>query len=170
MNEEWKDIENYKGLYQISNIGRVRSLSRFQSRTERLLKGEIDNRGYVRVRLSFKNRTQKFQVHRLVALGFIPNPQNKPQINHINGNKSNNIYTNLEWCTESENMIHAFKTGLQSLSGEKNNQSKLRESEVREIKELLLAGVYHKDIALKYNMSRRCITDINLKKTWCNVV
>jgi len=164
--EIWKDISGYKDCYQVSDFGRVKSLSRFQSTTERILKGESDNRGYIRVRLSTHNETKKYQVHRLVSLAFIPNPENKLQINHISGITSDNHYKNLEWCTQSENMIHAFKIGLQSIKGEKNHQSKLTEKQLIEIRDLLKNGTFHKDIAIKFNVSRRCITDINLNKTW----
>ena len=168
-NEIWKDISGYEGLYQISNYGKIKSLSRFQSATERILKSEINKCGYVRIRLSYKNVSKKYQVHRIVALTFIPNPENKPCVNHINGIKSDNRAKNLEWCTNSENMKHAFKNGLQSLDGEKNNMSKLTESNVIEIKNLLSNGIFHKDIALLYNVSRRCITDINKGLTWKNI-
>jgi len=169
MKEIWKDITGYKDIYQVSNLGRVKSLSRFQSKTEIILKGEIDKRGYKRVRLSKDNTTKKFQIHRLVSLAFIDNINNKPQINHIDGNPSNNNVNNLEWCTQSENQIHAFKTGLQSASGENNTQSKLTIYDVADIKQLLEIGVFHREIAKLYGVSRRCITDINRKKTWAFV-
>ena len=168
--EIWKPISGYEGLYEVSNLGRVKSLSRFQSTTERILKGEYDNRGYYRVRLSKENITKKFQIHRLVASVFIKNPSFvRLQINHIDGNPSNNNVSNLEWCTHSENMKHAFKTGLQSLKGEKNTQSKLTEPDIIYIRKLLRYGVYQKDIAKEFGVSRRCITDINIGKTWCSV-
>ena len=123
--EIFVDIKGYEGYYQISNFGKVKSVSRFQSTTERILKQEFDKKGYKRVRLSINNKSKKFQVHRLVAIAFIDNPYNKPEINHKDGITFNNCFLNLEWCTHSENMKHAFKIGLQSFKGEKNNQSKL---------------------------------------------
>lgn len=107
MKEIWKDIINYEGLYQISNFGNIRS-----SYTNKLLKPSEDKFGYVRFS-AIKDKKQKtLRIHRLVALYFIPNKNNYSQINHIDGNKSNNHYTNLEWCTDSENKKHAYKIGL----------------------------------------------------------
>lgn len=131
--EVWKDIEGYEGLYQISNVGNVKSLARakkdtlgrIQSIKEKILKAAADKDGYFRVVLQ-KNGEKKNKIaHRLVAQAFIPNPDNKPQINHIDGNKQNNRLSNLEWCTLAENRIHAFNTGLQFVhKGEKNHLSK----------------------------------------------
>ena len=166
MDKKVKNIIGYEGDYIISNSGNVVSVSRPQSRMVRILKGEVDDRGYKRVRLSRGSKTKKYQIHRLVAIAFIPNPSNKPCVNHIDGNPSNNNVTNLEWCTNSENMKHAFKTGLQSLKGEKNTQSKLTKPDVLQIKELLSKGELHKNIATVFNVSRRCITDINIGNTW----
>lgn len=93
MEEIWKDIEGYEGLYQVSNMGRVKSL-----KNDIILKPYI-LRGYEKV-LLYKNKKRKhFQIHRLVAMAFIPNPDNKPQVNHKDENKTNNCVDNLEWCT-----------------------------------------------------------------------
>lgn len=110
MEEEWKDIEGYEGLYQISNLGRVKSLERI---VERIGKGKIlvnerirnvtNCRGYLQVKL-FKNKKYRmFFVHRLVAQAFIPNPNNYPEVNHKDENKENNRVDNLEWCTTEYN-------------------------------------------------------------------
>jgi hypothetical protein len=112
--EEYRDIPNYLGLYQISNLGNVKSLPKRIGGKERLLKQEIvrrDHTNYRRVTLSKDGITQRFQVHRLVAQAFIDNPLNKPQVNHLDNNGENNCSTNLEWATGSENMIHAQKQG-----------------------------------------------------------
>ena len=106
-NEEiWKDIEGYEGLYQISDKGRVKSL-RFGK--EKILKSVIDKKNYLQVVL-YKNKIKKhFQVHRLVALAFISNPQNYPQVNHKDENPSNNNLENLEWCTSKYNINYGTR-------------------------------------------------------------
>lgn len=115
MQEVWKNIKGYEGLYQISNLGRIKSLPRNGTKPiETIKKTTVDKYGYLRVSLSNKNKRKKVLVHRLVAQAFISNPQNKPQVNHIDGNKKNNVLENLEWCTNSENMKHAYKIGLET--------------------------------------------------------
>ena len=116
--EIWKDIKNYEGLYKISNTGKIRSVERYvRSNTgERLVKGrirksKIDN-GYEKIILSKNSKPTTVRVHRLVAQTFIPNPDNKPQVNHIDGNKLNNHVDNLEWVTGDENIKHAINIGL----------------------------------------------------------
>ena len=100
-NEEiWKDIEGYDGLYQISDKGRVKSL---KFGKEKILKLQKDTNGYLQVRLSKNGKQKMFQIHRLVALAFISNPQNYPQVNHKDENPSNNNLKNLEWCTVEYN-------------------------------------------------------------------
>lgn len=120
MSEIWKDIVNYEGLYQVSNLGNVRSLS-FGARNIRksnkikLLKQSPTNCGYLKVQL-YKNGYKMFYVHRLVAIAFLPNPENKKQINHIDGNKQNNNVLNLEWSSASDNQKHAIRHGLRTPS------------------------------------------------------
>ena len=110
MEEIWKDIEGWDGIYQVSNLGRVKSLSRMLSNTkgvfmskERILKHGKDKNGYHRVNLYYNNRYTTFPIHRLVAIAFIPNPSNYPMVNHKDENKDNNCVSNLEWCTSKYN-------------------------------------------------------------------
>lgn len=109
MNKEiWKDIEGYEGLYQVSNQGNVRSLERIDS-LGRLVKGKIlkpwiSKNGYIMIKLGRSHR--HLLVHRLVAIAFIPNPYNKPQVDHINGDRSNNSVSNLRWVTQTENNLN----------------------------------------------------------------
>lgn len=103
MEEVWKDIEGYEGLYQVSNKGNVKSLNYNKTKKEKKLKPGIVGSGYLQVNLC-KNKTIKhFLVHRLVANAFLPNPQNFPCVNHIDECKTNNVVTNIEWCTNKYN-------------------------------------------------------------------
>lgn len=120
MKEVWKDILGYEGLYQVSNQGRVRSLDHIvktKRNKDMLIKGKvktisIGKGGYCVVSLQHKDSKKLFQVHRLVAQSFISNIQNKPEVNHIDGDKTNNCIDNLEWVTSSENIQHAIDNGL----------------------------------------------------------
>ncbi len=105
-NEFWENIQGFEN-YFVSDLGRVKR------NDKQILKEETTNQKYKRVVFSKNGVVYKKSVHRLVALYFVPNPENKPFVNHINGIKSDNRAINLEWCTQSENQIHAFKTGLQ---------------------------------------------------------
>jgi hypothetical protein len=129
MQEIWKDIIGYEGLYQVSNFGRVKSCDKYVKHPkggQKVLKEKIrtlacDKDGYCVVDL-YKNGVGKMhKVHRLVANSFIENNENKPQVNHINGIKKDNYLINLEWTTSSENQKHAFNIGLKkpSINGEK---------------------------------------------------
>lgn len=118
--DEWKPIAGYEGIYEVSIGGLVRSVKRkvwnghaFVQLEERLLKPNTLSKGYLQVTLYNNRRRKCFQVHRLVASAFIENPDNLPQVNHINGNKKDNRVENLEWCDNSNNQLHAWKMGLQ---------------------------------------------------------
>lgn len=117
--KQWKPIQGYEGHYEISNYGDVKSLGRFVNRKcggywhkERILKKTKTTTGYWKVELQVSGKRKSLRVHRLVAEAFIPNPDNKPNINHKDGNPLNNFVGNLEWCTQRENVIHAIETGL----------------------------------------------------------
>ena len=112
MMEEWRAVPGYEGLYEVSSYGRVKSLKRYKSNNggiplikERILKPYNDKKGYLNVRLRNKN----FKVHRLVAQAFIPNPNNLPQVNHKNEDKSDNRVDNLEWCTAKYNNTYGTR-------------------------------------------------------------
>lgn len=114
MKEIWKDIKGYEGLYKISNLGNVMCL--YKNRN--IIKVNQKNKsGYVLVDLKNKTKRKVFTAHRLVAEAFIPNVDNKPQVNHINGIKADNRYSNLEWCTAKENMQHASNIGALKNNG-----------------------------------------------------
>ena len=118
--EIWKPIKNFEGMYEVSNLGRVKSLPRLkinnrgkQLTKERIMKPHDFNAGYYKVPLTDKKHNKKYYlVHRLVAQAFIPNLDNLPQVNHIDGDKSNNCVDNLEWCDRPYNIRHAYKMGL----------------------------------------------------------
>lgn len=105
--EIWRDVIGYEGRYQISNLGRVKSVKK-----DLILSPKNNYDGYLRIQLWRKCKAIFVSIHRLVAESFIDNPENKPFVNHINGIKSDNRYENLEWVTQQENIIHAWKNGL----------------------------------------------------------
>ena len=104
MQEIWKDIRDYEGLYQISNIGNVKSLNYKQTGREKILKPSVDKDGYLFVCLCKNRKVKPFKVHRLVAQAFISNPNNYPQVNHKNEIKDDNRLENLEWCDAKYNV------------------------------------------------------------------
>lgn len=105
--EIWKSVNGFEGLYMVSNLGRIKSLPRNGTRKNGSILKPAIRGNYLFVRLTGNRLDKKCSVHRLVAEAFIPNPSNKPLVNHKDGNKLNNNANNLEWCTQSENMIHA---------------------------------------------------------------
>ena len=120
----WKDVVGYVGYYQVSDTGEVKRLARTfvdakgvtQPHKEIIRKLSKNQFGYNTVRLTREHKGKGFLVHRLVGFAFIDNPDSKPFINHKDGNKQNNTVANLEWCTRSENELHAYKTGLKKMS------------------------------------------------------
>ena len=160
MKEIWKSIKNYP-QYEISNFGNIKS-----NYKNKLLKFQQDKDGYFQVNL-YKNKIGKTnKIHRLVALYFVENKYNKLQVNHIDGNKQNNHYYNLEWCTTQENTKHAINAGLANAKGENHGMCKLKGKEVLEIRKLNLPL---KEMAKKYNVSFQTISDIRLNKRWKHI-
>lgn len=111
MDEIWKPIKEYKDLYEVSNTGKVRNI-----KTKYILNPYKTNKGYYYANLCINKKSKGIGIHRLVALNFIDNPENKPQVNHINGIKADNRAENLEWVTCSENIIHSYKNGMQRMA------------------------------------------------------
>jgi len=176
--EIWEDIEEYEGLYQVSDHRRVKSLERVITRSngskqtipERILKPCKDKDGYHRVILCKNLKKKNYAVCRLVAKAFIPNPENKPQVNHINGIKDDDRAENLEWCTVSENIKQAFETGVKCQKGDNNNYAKLNKYNVQHIRGMYAEGTHtHQQLADMFGVDRVHITKIINRKTWADI-
>jgi len=178
--ETFKDIKGYEGIYQISNYGTVKALARTvtnkhgkpQNYPERVLKPEqyeMSNTKYCRVSLSKNHKVTRFLVHRLVAIHFIPNTLNKEHVNHIDNNGLNNHVSNLEWCTHSENMLHAQKQGRLFASQSKGgkNAGIAKERAEQRAKDLIGKTIHlwkvesfngRKGVNKKYHVNCTCIS------------
>lgn len=170
--EEWRDVIGYEGLYQISNLGRVKSFKRDK---RRILRAHIDWHGeYFMVALYKNNKSKLSRVHILVAKAFIPNDDKKPFVNHMDGNKQNNIANNLEWVTQSENQKHAYKLGLmRARRGTESSCSEMTEDEVRYIRENYIPRHREfgaKALAKKFNRGITTIRHIINNDTYKNVI
>jgi hypothetical protein len=137
------------------------------------LKVNRDTNGYLMVWLQIDGKNTGKLIHRLVGEIFLPNPENKPQINHIDGNKTNNHISNLEWCDRSHNIKHAYQIGLKKpidTKGQKNGNSKLTQQQVLEIRELYSSGNYsQKELSKKFNVSQNLIGLIINRKLWKHI-
>lgn len=164
MEEIWKDVVGYNEQYQISNTGKVKSY--FKTTGEKFRKIIIDKDGYGTVNLYYKNKGKQEKVHRLVSKAYIPNPDNLPEVNHKDGDKSNNNDWNLEWCTSSYNQRHALDNKLKiPLMGEKHSMSKLKECDVLYIRSHM-NKFSQKELSMKYDVSIATISMIISKKRW----
>lgn len=166
--ERWKNIDIKPFIhYQVSDHGRIR---RFYKGKVNYLKGGFDTNGYHYVKLSFKGTQQNKSVHRLVAKTFIRNPKQKPQVNHKDGDKTNNYFKNLEWATAEEQMNHSYNVlGNKAANGErKKKSSKLTENDVREIRRR--AGkISNIELSKIYNISQSYVSDVIRRVTWKHV-
>lgn len=175
MKETWKSIDEVGGRYEVSNRGNVRSWVKTSGnkREHPLVMNQHTYLGYNYISLK-KHTGSKYisrRVHRLVAKAFIPNPSNKPYINHKNGIKNDNRVENLEWVTASENDIHAFENGLREpMKGEKNGNATLSDKDVLEIRRLYFeGGVSQYTIAESYGIVQNHVSDIVNFKRWSHI-
>ena len=165
MEEIWKDVVGFEGIYQVSNLGKVKSLKFGKEKYLSITKSSI---GYLNTKLQLNKKNKSFLVHRLVAETFIKNEFNKPCVNHINGIKTDNRVENLEWCTHKENTEHSLKNDLIK-TGCNRKQSKLSLKDIEYIRK----NYKEKDkknggykLAEMFGVSRNCISNVVKNKTY----
>ena len=189
--EIWKDVVGYEGLYEVSNLGRVKSVARIiykdyrnsktavikgiakQKRGEVIMQPFLKKTGYYTVSLTKDHKKKTRMIHQLVAKAFIPNPLGKEMINHIDCNTQNNRVENLEWATNSENQLHAIAHGLKTDIGVNHNLSRLNEEDVRFIREhyKFRDTVYNtRTLGETFGVSSSVISAIVLGKTYSSVL
>lgn len=180
-NEIWKDVEEFENNYQISNFGRLRSIARkinssvqpcgFRINNPRIIVPQDNGKGYQQYYVKFNNIRVIQYSHRLVAKYFLDNPDDKLEVNHIDGNKSNNHVSNLEWNTKSENMQHAVLNNLCKI-GEESRSAKLSEKTVLAIRRLFRINPnFNKSkIAKKLNVSDATIHKIINNQRWKHLI
>lgn len=178
--EIWKPVVGYEGLYEISNKGRLKGLSReyqvkcrwgslvSKKMPEKLYKPYMTEQGYWATFL-FNQGRKHVSIHRLVATAFCENPDNKPHVNHKDSNRLNNTTENLEFCTHQENMIHGYKYGNKTIPltiGSNNGRALVSELVVIEIRKLYKEGSRPLELQKKYNMTRGALEGIIYNKNW----
>jgi DNA-binding transcriptional regulator YiaG len=173
--ERWKDISEYEGMYQVSNLGNVKSLRRkkwngfdYQEIVEKILAQKI-HKQYKYINLCKSGEQKMIGVHRLVALSFIPNPEGKRYVNHKDNNPSNNHMDNLEWATQAENINHAVRQGRFN-QGTLSPRTKFTEEQVKEIRRKILAKeISQTKLAKELGVTQNCISEIVNRLTWKHI-
>jgi hypothetical protein len=169
MNETYVDIPNTDGAYSVSNLGKVRSngFGRSRNRRPRTMSPGLTGSGYRSVIFSINGAKTWRMVHRLVASAFVPNADQKEQVNHINGVKTDNRAENLEWVTPAENTRHSIRTGLaRSQHGEGNRMAKLTAKEASQIMGLRGSGMPQRKIAAMFGVSSKTVSKIQCGNGW----
>lgn len=179
----WRPVPDFEGMYAVSSCGRVRSLAREVIQRgphkvtryivqSRVMRSCVTSTGYRMVSLSRAGKVKMFYVHRLVAMAFIPNPENKPQVNHIDGDRQNNLVENLEWVDARGNYLHAVslwgpRKSPNPSRGESHYRAKLTWPQVRAIRKMAASGKYTKTkIAAKFGITDANVYSIVVYKTW----
>lgn len=174
--EQWRDVKGLKGFYQISDRAAVKSLPRKIVTSHGVIRRVFgcilrpykSRNGYLTVKIGTSQRDKKhYFIHKMIAKAFIPNPNNKKHINHIDGNKLNNKISNLEWCTLKENIQHAFRTGLTvSAKGEAAGRAKLSNKQVLEI---LNSNLTSRQLGKIYSVSKTSVWAIKTGLSWNHI-
>lgn len=177
MKEEWKDIEGYEGIYQVSNLGRVKSLARYKRKTDKIVTGTPNQQGYICVQLRKDNLRVSKMVHRLVMMAFQPcEAQDELLVNHKDLVVTNNRLDNLEWCDAKYNSSHYWNTAniderKPTPQGEDHHLSKVAESMVREIRKLKeTTTLSNYKIGAMFGIKEGTVRQIANKVTWKDVV
>jgi len=172
--EIWKPIKGYEGLYCVSNLGRIKSVDRVvigrggcnRSLMGKIRKPGLAGKGYLQIGLSGDGVTKKFYVHRLVAEHFVNNPQQLPQVNHIDLNKTNNDSCNLEWTTAKENIRHAHINNVQINKTKNIGRKKIPPLRALRILNDINNGASVQSVALEFQLSYSSVYDIKSKNRW----
>jgi len=173
--EIWKPIVNYEGLYEISNYGRIKSFYKYKGTSERILESTKNKNGYIKVALYKNHGAKQHYIHRLVLETFIgPCPKNM-EVCHGDGSRDNNFIGNLRYDTYSNNDLDKRRHGTTTNpvwinnKGIKNNQAKLNDNKIIEIRHLIRKGVSIKEIAIQYSVDSQTILNIKNKESWRHV-
>lgn len=178
-NEVWLDIKDFEGFYQVSNCGRIRSKTRISNSSKsgksykrilnsRIIRPNFTRGSYMSVGLHKNGKAKTMSLHRLVAAAFLENPDNLPEVNHIDSNPINNHVENLEWCSTLDNRLHAMEFGKWNFKGEKAVFSKLTNEKVLTIR----ANIENKSIAklaAEFGVTRKCISNILNRRSWTHI-